>query len=154
LIRAWRLCLRAHADTAFTGEGARQHGGRWNPKGLAAVYLAASQSLAALEILVHVDTDLVPNDFLLFAVDISDAVDVSRIDLKQLPQGWREEYPPTTLQTMGGAWLKDLSSAVLQVPSAIIPEESNFVLNPHHPDFHRLQVHKPRLFFFDARLWH
>jgi RES domain-containing protein len=146
--------LRAHADTAFTGEGARQYGGRWNPKGLAAVYLAASQSLAALEILVHVDTDLVPNDFLRFAVDIPESVDVNRIDLKRLPEEWREEYPPATLQAIGCAWLKGLGSAVLQVPSAVIPEESNFILNPQHPDFLRLQIHEPRPFFFDARLWH
>lgn len=138
--------------TSGDTEGARQYGGRWNPKGLAAVYLAASQSLAALEMLVHVDTDLVPNDFLLFALDIPDAVGVSRVHPKQLPEGWRVEYPPTTLQKMGGAWLKNLSSAVLQVPSAIIPEESNFVLNPQHPDVHRLQIHEPRSFFFDARL--
>jgi len=77
--RVWRLCQAAQQATAFSGDGARRYGGRWNPKGLSAVYTAVTQSLAALEILVHVDTDLVPNDFVLFAVDIPDNAIISSI---------------------------------------------------------------------------
>ena len=84
MLRVWRLCQVAQQATAFSGDGARRYGGRWNSRGLAAVYTAATQSLAALEILVHVDTDLVPNDFMLFAVDIPESVPVTRIMLEDL----------------------------------------------------------------------
>ena len=88
---------------AFSGDGARRYGGRWNPKGQPAVYTAATQSLAALEVLVHVDTDLVPNDFVVFAVDIPNALGIEQITLADLPPGWRDEYPPLTCQTLQGS---------------------------------------------------
>lgn len=153
MLRVWRLCQAAQQATAFSGDGARRYGGRWNPRGLPAVYAAATQSLAALEILVHVDTDLVPNDFMLFAVDIPESVPVTRIMLEDLEPDWRSEYPPRSLQARGSVWLQSLVSAVLEVPSAIIPVEHNFILNPLHPDFQRLVIHPPEPFICDRRLW-
>ena len=151
--RVWRLCQAAQQATAFSGDGARRYGGRWTPKGLSAVYTAATQSLAALEILVHVDTDLVPNDFVLFAVDIPDAVRIERILPEDLAPDWRSEFPPQSLQACGGAWLQNLVSAVLEVPSAIIPDEYNYILNPQHSDFPLLLIHPSIPFVFDRRLW-
>lgn len=151
--RVWRLCQAAQQATAFSGDGARRYGGRWNPKGLPAVYAAATQSLAALEILVHVDTDLVPNDFVLFAVDIPDAVRMERILPENLNPDWHSEYPPLSLQTRGGVWLQSLLSVVLEVPSAIIPDECNYILNPRHPDFSLLVIRPSMPFVFDRRLW-
>ncbi len=153
MIRVWRLCQAAHRAEAFTGEGARRYGGRWNHKGRPAVYTAATQSLAALEVLVHADSDLMPNDFLVFAVDIPADSALERLTPDDLPTGWREAYPPETCQTLGDAWLAQGRSAVLAVPSAIIPTETDYLLNPRHPDFTRLLVHSPEPFVFDQRLW-
>lgn len=153
MIRVWRLCQGSHRTTAFSGDGARRYGGRWNHKGQAAVYAAATQSLAALEILVHVDTDLVANDYVAFAVDIPDGIAVERIGSADLPPNWREAYPPLACQAVGGAWLERGRSAVLAVPSAIIPFETNYILNPNHPDFAALRVQPPTAFTFDQRLW-
>jgi RES domain-containing protein len=153
LIHVWRLCQAAHQETAFSGEGAHRYGGRWNPKGLPAVYTAETQSLAVLEVLVHVDIDLVPNDFVVFAVDIPDQLLIERIALHELNPAWRGQYPPTLSQALGEAWLQRQTSAVLKVPSAIIPVEHNYILNPRHPDFAALTLHPPESFIFDRRLW-
>lgn len=117
------------------------------------MYAAATLSLAALEILVHVDTDLISNDFVAFAVDVSDGVAIERISPSELPSNWREEYPPLGCQALGGDWLDQLRSAVLAVPSAVIPDETNYILNPEHADFANLLVHPPEIFTFDQRLW-
>lgn len=143
-----------HGAVAFSGEGARRYGGRcWNPKGRAAVYTASSLSLAALEILVHADSDLLGNEFLAFAVDIPEDLAVERLELSGLPASWREEYPPLACRGLGGAWLERGGSAVLAVPSAVVPVETNYLLNPDHADFARLRIQAPTVFQFDARLW-
>lgn len=152
-MQAWRLCQAAHKATAFTGDGVRLYGGRWNRKGQPAVYAAASQSLAALEILVHVDTDLIPNDFVAFAIDIPDEITVEHVAPGELPPNWRDGYPPLGCQAMGGEWLDQGRSAIFAVPSVIIPTETNFILNPKHADFARLHIHPPTIFTFDPRLW-
>lgn len=153
MIRAWRLCQAAHGAVAFSGEGARRYGGRWNPKGRAAVYTASSLSLAALEILVHADSDLLGNEYLAFAVDIPEDVAVECLEVSGLPASWREEYPPLACRDLGGAWLARGEAAVLAVPSAVIPVETNYLLNPAHADFARLRIQAPTVFRFDARLW-
>jgi len=152
LIRVWRLCVAAHQATAFSGDGASKYGGRWSRKGQSAIYTAATQSLAALEILIHVDTDLVPNGYVAFAVDIPGEV-VERLTLADLPSDWRESYPPVACQALGGIWLEQGRSAVLAVPSAIIPSETNYILNPKHADFAGLHMQPPQHFSFDQRLW-
>ncbi len=155
MIRVWRLCQAKHQATAFSGEGARLYGGRWHHKGQATVYAASTQSLAALEILAHVDTDLIPNNFVAFAVDIPDQdIAIEHIAASDLPSDWREAYPPLSCQFIGSQWLSQAKTAVLSVPSAIIPEENNFILNPAHPDFLKLVMQLPAAFNFDHRLWH
>ena len=153
MIRVWRLCQSAHQATAFSGEGARRYGGRWNLKGQPAIYTAATLSLAALEVLVHVDTDLIPNDFIAFAVDIPEDIRIEKLTPADLPHDWREAYPQLSCQLAGSQWLTRNESAVLTAPSAIIPEESNYLLNPLHPDFAKITIQLPVAFAFDARLW-
>lgn len=153
MIRVWRLCQAAYQQDAFSGEGARRYGGRWNNKGQPAVYTAATQSLAALEILVHVDTDLAPNDFVVFAVDIPGKRFVEYNDPNVLADDWRDRQPPLACQALGSAWLKENKTPVLAVPSAIIPEETNYILNPRHPKFSKLIISPLKPFLFDQRLW-
>lgn len=152
MIRAWRLCQAAHQATAFTGEGARLYGGRWNPRGLTAIYTAATQSLAALEILVHVDTDLIANDYIAFPIDLPTRL-VETIKLDDLPENWHQPQQVPLCQALGDEWLARNHRPVLAVPSAIIPEETNYVLNPQHPHFAKITVHPGRRFTFDQRLW-
>jgi RES domain-containing protein len=150
-VTAWRIVKQRQARTAFTGEGARLFGGRWNSPGSAVIYTAQSQSLAALEMLVHLESsDLLPN-YILFEVGIDETLIVS-IELSQLPKNWRSNPPPATVRAIGDAWVLDSTSAVLRVPSALVPDENNFLLNPRHGDFPQLRIGKAVPFRFDPRL--
>ena len=151
IVTAWRIAKQRHAKTAFSGEGARLFGGRWNSLGTAVIYTAQSQSLAALEMLVHLESsNLLPN-YILIEVGIDDTLIVS-IDLSQLPKNWRADPPPAKVRAIGDAWVAGRTSAVLRVPSALVPDEHNFLLNPRHEDFAQLRIGKPVPFRFDPRL--
>lgn len=115
------------------------------------VYLAATQSLAALEILVHVDRELLAQAYVTFAVDIPSEV-IETLAFDKLPAHWQGAYPPTTCQQIGQHWLDQQRTAALAVPSAIIPEEINYLLNPQHHDYRQIQIHPSMPFHFDARL--
>ena len=151
ILTAWRITKRKHARTAFSGEGARQFGGRWNHPGIAMVYTAETRSLAALEILVHLGSSDLLQKYLLFEVGVDESL-VTRVEAGRLPKNWRADPPPDKLRAIGDDWVLSASSAVLQVPSALIPGESNFLLNPGHPDFPRVRIGKPLPFDFDSRL--
>lgn len=115
------------------------------------VYTAQSQSLAALEILVNVE----PAELLAHYVVIEVVVEphmITALDLLSLPGNWRRDPPPQKVRAIGDLWIARNSSAVLQVPSSVIPAEGNFLLNPQHPDFPKLRIGKPIAFRFDYRL--
>ena len=151
ILSAWRITKRKHAKTAFSGEGARLYGGRWNSPSVPMIYTAETQSLAALELLVHLDSPALLDQYVLIAVGIEKAL-VLNLDLKEWPKDWRESPPPARLREIGDAWIEAGKSVALRVPSALVPDESNFLLNPRHADFARLRTSKPVPFRYDARL--
>jgi RES domain-containing protein len=151
VLTAWRIVKARHAGTAFDGEGARLYGGRWNSRGLAVVYTAASPALAALELLVHLGNSRVLASYVSIACRF-DAALVLQLDRHRLPKNWRSSPALPELALLGDAWLKDGTSAVLEVPNAIIPAESNYLLNPHHRDFGAIEIGNPQPFEFDLRL--
>ena len=146
----WRLCAARHAKTAFSGEGARLFGGRWNDKGTPLVYTSSTLALSMVEILVHVDE--VPADFVAIRAEIPERVRVERLPATRLPRNWRVHPAPSRLQAIGTEWALSSRSLALEVPSAIIPQEKNVLINPLHPDVGALRVHKPVRFTFDRRL--
>ena len=150
-VTAWRITKRKHARHAFSGEGAREFGGRWNNPGTAVVYTAQSQSLAALEMLVHLDSADLLEKYVLLAADFDQSL-VKVVDASNLPRNWRADPPPAQVRSIGDEWVLGGSSAVLQVPSVLVPGENNFLLNPGHQDFARIRFGKPLAFHFDARL--
>jgi RES domain-containing protein len=149
-IHAWRLVSEARADDAFSGEGARLYGGRWNPHGLRATYLSATRSLAALEVLVHQSEHVPAGRFLFFEVRFPERF-VTTVTPDDLEADWRNYPPQNSTVTLGGNWLKARSSPVLRVPSILIPEESNYLLNPAHPRADEIEIGDPRPFTFDPR---
>jgi RES domain-containing protein len=151
MITAWRIVKRKRSRTAFSGEGARQYGGRWNSRGVPMAYTAASQSLAALEMVVHLDSSELLHHYVVFEVGIDESL-IEKLDRARLPRNWRADPPPAKVRELGNAWAKSCTSAVLQVPSATLPAENNFLLNPRHPDFPKLVIGKPSAFQFDPRL--
>ncbi len=148
---AWRITKRKHARHAFSGEGAREFGGRWNNPGTAVVYTAQSQSLAALEMLVHLDSADLLEKYVLLAADFDRSL-VKVVDASNLPRNWRADPPPAQVRSVGDEWVLGGSSAVLQVPSVLVPGENNFLLNPGHQDLARIRFGTPLAFRFDARL--
>lgn len=152
-MQVWRLCRARHAITAFDGEGARLYGGRWNHKGLPMVYTSATQSLAALEVLVHHRVPIPPFEFVALAADLPTRLKIETISVQDLPTDWQTDPAPIELQDLGSEWLQRASSLVLAVPSAIIETEFNYLINPRHPDFTRLKLRPATPFTFDGRLW-
>jgi RES domain-containing protein len=149
-VRVWRICRKAHA--AFDGEGARRAGGRWNRRGTAVVYASESLALAALELLVHAAPSLLPEDLVAIAADVPDSVAIETLEVKDLPRDWRAYPAPDALAERGSAWAGSGRTAVLAVPSAVVPRERNFLIHPGHPDFRRIRVGKAEPFALDTRL--
>ena len=147
MIAAWRLARRVHS--AFDGRGAERYGGRWNPVGTSAIYASQSRSLAVLELLVHVDPAALPRDLMFSRVSF-DERDVEEADP---PAGWRDAGSIVAVQ-YGARWLGERRSLVLRVPSAVVPDEHNFVINPRHARASTLVI-APTLeeFSFDERLF-
>ena len=149
-MRVWRLCKSRHA--ALDGEGARLAGGRWNSRGTPVVYASDSLSLAALELLVHCDPALLPEDLVAVEIEIPDGVAQRRLEIAELPRSWRRHPAPASLARMGNLWAKEMTTALLVVPSAVVPGQRNVLLNPRHPDFGRIRAGRPERFALDARL--
>jgi RES domain-containing protein len=148
---AWRIVRAARRQSAFTGEGARVYGGRWNSRGTAVVYVSEHESLAALELFVHL-TPLSPNDeYLSFRLQWDDKL-TEHFPVKSLPPDWNAE--PPTFQTMqvGDEWVRAAKSVALAVPSVLSTSEMNFLLNPKHRDFKKVKISQPVEYRFDPRL--
>jgi RES domain-containing protein len=149
----YRLYRRA-LGVGLDGAGGRYRSGRWNVKGAAAVYCAGSAALAILERLVQVDPELLPEDLMLARIEIPVTVGIEAIEsLASLPRRWQSLGALLATRRIGSSWLAAKSAAVLRVPSAIVPEQSNFLLNPAHPAHARIDIQARRGFRFDSRLF-
>lgn len=146
----WRLA-RAVYDP-LDGEGARLHGGRWNREGTPLVYTSDHLSLCVLEQLVHIDPEEVPDDLTAFRVEVPEEVLVERVEAEDLPDGWNRVADHPECQRIGELWVQKESSPVLEVPSAVLPWEMNYLVNPHHPKADSIQVVEQESFRFDRRL--
>ena len=151
-LTAYRLTKTRYAEQAFSGEGARLTGGRWNPIETRMVYLASSLSLATLEMLVHIeDYGILMNLFSVIEVQFDSRL-VHSPKHDDLPPGWGSPGILASTQFYGAEWLRSQSSVILQVPSVITPSENNFLLNPNHPSFKKVKIGKAKPFHFDPRL--
>ena len=148
---AWRIVKKRYAGNAFDGEGARLFGGRWSSPGVRVVYLASSRSLALLEIAVHLERTALASSYVLVGCAFDDRM-IAHVPHDTLPAGWRRAPPPASLAAIGDAWIRSARSAVLAVPSAVIPQETNYLLNPGHPDFPEVAIGEPEDIELDARL--
>lgn len=150
-VQAWRLCARHRAPLAFTGEGSAKRGGRWNNTGIRIVYCAESRALAALEILAHAGEVGVLGAIewvCLSALIPDDCIEKP----PRYPATWRQFPHSPETRDFGDTWARAGRAAVLRVPSAVVPGEFNYLLNPAHPDFTRLEIGQPEPFLFDPRL--
>ncbi|MDQ7729501.1 RES family NAD+ phosphorylase [Halomonas sp. SpR8] len=134
---AYRLVKRKYQDTAFDGEGARLYGGRWNSPGNACVYVASSESLALLEIMVHLESYRLLNAYALLRLTLP-AESIMGVGTEDLPENWQEAPAPAETAELGDGWLASNQSLALALPSVVVPRELNYMLNPAHPLFDQI----------------
>ena len=148
----YRIVKTKYAKTAFDGEGAFRFGGRWNSRGTRMIYTAGSLSLAALEMLVHLDDDELLLAYSFVAANIPLHLILPVQSFRPLPKNWSASPAPVALQRIGDEWVRANASAVLEVPTSIVPMEKNYLLNPAHHDYAQITLEKPQRFVFDERL--
>jgi len=153
VIDVFRLGVARFRDSIWTGEGGLYVDGRWHGVGRRIVYTAQSLSLAQLEVLVHITHREQLPELVQARAFIPETLAIQTIEAAQLPEDWRRFSPYSTItQHLGTQWLAESRSAVLKVPSAISEAEWNFLLNPAHPDFGRLDLAEPKPFVMDPRI--
>jgi RES domain-containing protein len=148
---AWRIVRVSRANTAFTGEGPWRFGGRWNSPGVRVVYVSEHQSTAAFEVFANRVPFILDAKYKAFRLEWPDSL-TEIFSTKKLPANWRISPPPAETMEIGDRWVQERRSAVLALPSAISPADTNFLLNPAHPSFKRIRIHPPINFDFDPRL--
>lgn len=151
MVESWRIIKTKHADRAFDGEGARLYGGRWNSPGRRVVYTSSTTSLAVLEVLVHLEESAFLPAYSLFRIQLDES-QLIPLSVAELPKNWRNDPAPSALQAIGDLWLSEGRTLALAVPSAIVPHETNYLLNPEHSAFPQLVVDPAQAFSFDRRL--
>ena len=130
-IALYRIVKKKWAESAFDGEGARLFGGRFNSKGKPCVYMAQSESLALLEVLVHLNSNALLSSYCLLKISVDEK---HIMTLGTLPDNWDAEPAPPQTANIGDQWLSSMQSLALRVPSVIVPREYNYLLNPQHPE--------------------
>ena len=151
MTKLFRISTAEHIDD-LTGSGAKLYGGRWNYPGHPVIYTSSTRSLAALEFLVHVPMALAPEDLSIIEINIPDTIKRRSLNNTQLPQNWRDYPAPDELASIGTDWLKSKLSLILDIPSAVVAEEVNVLINPLHSDMQHVRIAAIEKFSFDPRL--
>jgi len=144
----YRIILAKWADS-LTASG---RAARWNSNGHFMLYTAGTRALACLEKMVHRRSIGTDDLFLATLIEIPDDLKIKKVDKGKLPANWQEYINYTSCQAIGDKWLKENRTAILQVPSSIITEEYNYLLNPQYPGFNRVKIYSTEKFTFDERL--
>jgi RES domain-containing protein len=148
-VKLWRICRSPFQD--LDGEGAKLHGGRWNSEGIPVVYLSTTLALAAMEYLVHLDVRTAPSDLVAIELDAPDDLSREVLDPDALPNDWNAVTDHPRCVDLGDEWARRGEAALLFVPSAVIPNSWNVLLNPLHAESARVtRTIEP--FVFDRRL--
>jgi len=148
----YRIAKTKHIHD-LSGSGARVYGGRWNDKGIAIIYTSESRALATVEYLVHVPLSIVPSHISIASIKIPDGVTPKEISISDLPASWRDYPPPSELARLGTHWALTNDTLLLRVPSAVVGQEFNILINPSHRDMRHVTIsHHIEEYKFDVRL--
>ena len=135
----------------LTGAGTKLYGGRWSSVGKPGLYLASSRALSVLEVLVHLQPLFIPDNYCLLEVEIPED-STQQVQVESLTENWKDVSPPAQLKKIGDAFLTERKYLALQLPSAIVAAEFNFLVNPLHPAMAKVKILKQQPFNFDNRL--
>ena len=138
-------------NESLSGEGSRLYGGRWNNKGTKIIYTSESRSLATVEYLVHVPLQIIPKDLYIAEIDLPD-VEIEIVEASSLETNWQDYPSPKSIRDIGDTWQRDNKTLLLRVPSAVIKNEWNILVNPDHRQFHTVKIASIEPYSFDTRL--
>ena len=148
----YRLSKQAYIND-LSGRGAELNGGRWNSKGTAIVYTSASRALAVLEVAVHTPLGFMPSDYFMATIGLPENSEFLKLDIDQLPEKWNSNPLIKATQQIGDNFVKANKYLALQVPSATVAGDFNYLLNPLHPNFKSVKIIAADFFEFDSRLF-
>jgi RES domain-containing protein len=148
----YRVLRKPYARTPFDGEGSYQYGGRWSSPGTRLSYASEHQSLAMLEYFVHLEASDAPPDLVLASADIPDDLSRQQIEVGTLPANWRETPAPAELARLGDEFVLTGKDCILIVPSALVPNENNWLVNPLHEEFQKIKIRETEPLTYDSRL--
>ncbi len=137
----------------LSGKGAERTGGRWNSKGTAMVYTSESRALCTTEIAVHTPLGNLPLDYNLISIEIPDQVSINVLHPEELPVDWKSLPHAHSTQVIGDCFISEKKYAVLKVPSVVVQDEFNFLINPAHPESGKIKIISIEPFNFDERLF-
>ncbi|MCF7832382.1 MAG: RES family NAD+ phosphorylase [Candidatus Marinimicrobia bacterium] len=148
----YRLAKKGHPG--LSGKGAEKFGGRWNSKGTPMIYASESRALSMLEKYVHLPPGILPKGMLMLTIAIPDTVVPANIGVNELVSNWKTDNAGLIeTKKIGNDFIASNSACVLRVPSAIVPGDHNFLINPDHPDFNKIMILEEVDFPFDDRLF-
>ena len=151
VLKSYRIFKSIYLGTANTGYGSSLYPGRWNNRNVPLLYSSETLSLSCLEITVNANVSGLLDNYLFIEYQFKESF-VYMIEIKDLPPDWMVSPASNTTRDIGDEWIKSNKSAVLRVPSAIIPQEHNYLINPNHVDFSNITQSKASHFIFDDRL--
>lgn len=151
-MEVFRLTRQKFADS-LSGKGAALKGARWNSMGIEMIYSAANRSLAMAEIAVHMTLATLPDDYVMVTIFIPDDIAIKKIDVSSLPDKWNVFPHYKSSQKIGDDFIIENKYCILQVPSSVTQDDVNFLLNPHHKDFNRIEIIEKVKFPFDRRIF-
>jgi len=152
MMKVFRLSRIKYANE-LSGKGAAISGNRWNSKGTEIIYTAESRALAMAEVLVHLSLSILPSDYMMLEVEIPDGVGIEEIAIADLEKGWNSHPPRTHTQFIGDQFIRENANSILMVPSAVVPGDSNYLLNPQHIESKEIKISNTWPFPFDERLF-
>ncbi|UAM96881.1 RES family NAD+ phosphorylase [Polaribacter litorisediminis] len=151
-MKLFRLSKKKYA-TAFNGKGAAKSNNRWNSKGTEIIYTAESRALAMAEVAVHLTIATLPKDFVMLTIDVPDEIAIKKIDLKDLNENWNAMLPNSKTKKIGDLFIDTLEFCVLKVPSAVVKDDFNYLINPYHKQFKKIKIVDVTDFPFDKRMF-
>lgn len=150
-MKVFRLTKKKYAKI-LSGKGASQSGNRWNSKGTEIIYSSDSRALAMAEVAVHLSLATLPSDYVMIEIVILDNIKIMEIKIKDLPANWNSHPPNTSTQKIGDAFIDSNNECVLKVPSAVVPGDFNYLINPYHVEFKKIKITNILDFSFDKRI--
>jgi RES domain-containing protein len=150
-VQAFRIAKNRYLRD-LSGTGAMLYGGRWNQKNIPIIYVAENRALATVEYLVHIPLSIIPKNLSIACFEIPDDIIPEEVSIAMLPKNWRDYPAPVKLADLGSEWALAKRSLLLRVPSVVVADQFNLLINPNHPEITRVTISRIEKYTFNKRL--